>query len=714
MPYQVVNSLENDVLLECLYLTCRLKKQACSRSSLLEGLPVEEQLSPDLISRAAHQVGIRAKQVKRALSEMDNKLLPMILLLNNDDACVLVELKSEQSQVVVIHPAISNEPQTMKWSELDAIYSGECFQLRVAHRFDKRIETVLEDYTEHWFWGTIIRSAPIYKDVLSATLLINVFALASPLFIMNVYDRVVPNAAMETLWALVVGVGLIFIFDFIIKKLRHMFLEVAGKKSDILLSSKIFAKTLSMKMAVRPKSVGAFASNLREFDSVRTFITSTSMIALADFPFVILFLAVIYFVGGSLVLVPLLTLPVIILYGIITQFAVQRAVEKTYKLGAQKNALLIESLSGIETIKCLGAEGHLQHDWEQAVGHTAFWSQKSRIISASTGHFSQLVQQLTMVFIVVYGAYLIADLELTMGALVACVMLSGRIAAPIAQLANLLANYQQTKTAFISLDGIMKQPDESVSAEQSRVHIAKMQGKLQFNNVAFAYPEKTLNALNDLSFSIKSGDSVGIIGRVGSGKTSLARLLLGLYEPAEGSVLVDNIEIRQADLSDVRRNISYVDQSPTLFYGTLKDNVAYGKSLVEDWQVLDALQVAGLESMVNSDPKGLDQEVGEQGSNLSGGQRQAVAIARAILRDSPVYILDEPTSAMDNLSEDLVKKRLQEKLQGKTVLLITHKMSMLSMVDRVIVMDAGRIIADGPKDAVLDALKKGEVKVVTR
>ena len=706
--------MEKDVLLECLYLACRLKKQECSRSSLLEGLPVADVLTPDLISRAAHQVGIRAKQVQRDLSDMDNKLLPMILLLNNDDACVLVEVKREQSQVVVIHPAISNEPQTMKWTELDAMYSGQCFQLRVAYRFDKRIETAMQDYSEHWFWGTIMRSAPIYKDVLLATLLINVFALASPLFVMNVYDRVVPNAAMETLWALVVGVSLIFIFDFIVKKLRHMFLEVAGKKSDILLSSKVFAKTLSMKMAVRPKSVGAFASNLREFDSVRTFITSTTMIALADFPFVILFLGVIYFVGGALVIVPLITLPIVVLYGIITQFAVHRAVEKTYKLGSQKNALLIETLSGIETVKCLGAEGHLQHEWEQAVGHTAFWSQKSRMISASTGHFSQLVQQMTMIFLVVYGTYLIGELELTMGALVACVMLSGRIAAPVAQLANLLANYQQTKTAFTSLDGIMGQPDEAVSAEQSRVHIAQMKGDLQFKDVIFAYPEKTQNALDGLSFSIKAGEKVGIIGRIGSGKTSLARLLLGLYEPAEGAVLIDGIEIRQVDLTDVRRHISYVDQSPTLFFGTLKDNVAYGRSLVEDNQVLDALKVAGLESMVNNDPKGLDQEVGEQGCTLSGGQRQSVAIARAMLRDSAVYILDEPTSAMDNLSEELVKSRMQEKLQDKTVVLITHKMSMLSMVDRVIVMDGGRIMADGPKDAVIEALKKGEIKVINR
>ena len=708
------NNIENNVMLECLYLACRLKKQECSRTALLEGLPVNNGLSADLISRAAHQVGIRAKQVRRKLFDLDNKLLPVILLLNNDDACVLVELKPEQSQVVVIHPAISNEPQIMKWTELDAIYSGECFQLRVANRFDKRIQAGVEDYTQHWFWGTIIRSAPIYKDVLLATLLINLFALASPLFVMNVYDRVVPNAAIETLWALVAGVSLVFVFDFAVKKLRHMFLEVAGKKSDILLSSKVFAKVLSMKMAVRPKSVGAFASNLREFDSVRTFITSTTMIAMADFPFVILFLTVIYYVGGSLVIVPLITLPIIVIYGIITQFAVQRAVEKTYKLGSQKNALLIESLSSIETIKCLGAEGHLQHDWEQTVGHTAFWSQKSRMISASTGHFSQLVQQLTMAFIVVYGTYLIADLELTMGALVACVMLSGRIAAPIAQLANLLANYQQTKTAFMSLDGIMGQPDEAVTAEQSRVHLPLMKGDLLFKNVSFSYPDKSINALDSLSVSIKAGEKVGIIGRIGSGKTSLARLLLGLYEPNEGSILLDGIEIRQADLTDVRRNISYVDQSPTLFFGTLKDNVAYGRSLVEDRQVLDALQVAGLEGMVSSDPAGLDQEVGERGSTLSGGQRQAVAIARAMLRDSPVYILDEPTSSMDNVSEELVKLRLQEKLKNKTVVLITHKMAMLSMVDRVIVMEAGRIIADGPKDAIIEALKKGDIKVATR
>ncbi|WP_237446110.1 type I secretion system permease/ATPase [Sinobacterium norvegicum] len=709
-----VNCEINDVLLECLYLSCRFKNKECSRSALTAGLPIKTVLTPSLLTRAAAQVGVKAKQVAKPLTEISNNLLPVILLLNEGDACVLLQLDTDKGEAVVILPKESLQEQSIPLDQLDQRYSGVCFQLRIAHRFDGRIDSVVDDYSDHWFWGTILRSTPIYRDVLLASLLINIFAVASPLFVMNVYDRVVPNAAVETLWALVVGVCLIFIFDFVLKKLRHQFLEVAGKKSDILLSSQIYAKTLAMKMMARPKSVGAFASNLKEFDSVRSFITSTTMIAVADLPFVILFLAVIYYVGGSLVVVPLVSMPIVIIYGLIAQFAVQRAIEKTYKLSAQKNALLIESLQGIETIKCLGAEGSLQHDWEQAVGHTAYWSQKSREISTSTNHFSQLVQQLTMVFIVVYGVYLIAELELTMGALVACVMLSGRIAGPISQIANLLANYQQTKTAYTSLDGIMAKPDERVVADKSVVNLPAIAGNLQFNEVSFSYPEKEILALNNVSFNIQAGEKVGIIGRIGSGKTSLARLLMGLYEPSDGRVLIDNIEIRQTNISDIRKNISFVDQAPTLFYGSLKENVGYGQTIVDEKEVLDVLSDVGLASMVNGDPKGLDLEIGEQGVTLSGGQRQAVALARALLRDASVYLLDEPTSAMDNLSEEFIKTRLTQRLADKTVVLITHKMSMLSMVDRVIVMDAGKIVADGPKDAVITALKNGEINVVNR
>jgi ATP-binding cassette subfamily C protein LapB len=510
---------------------------------------------------------------------------------------------------------------------------------------------------------------------------------------------------------MVVGVCVIFIFDFIIKKLRHEFLEVAGKKSDILLSSKLFAKTLSMKMKARPKSIGAFASNLKDFDSIRSFITSTSMIAMADLPFIMLFLFVIYYVGGALVIIPLITMPIIIIYGLIAQFAVQRSIEKTYQLSARKNALVIESLSNIETVKCLGAQSHLQHEWEQAVGHTAYWSQKSRMISASTNHFAQLMQQLNMVFIVVLGTYLIADLELTMGALIACVMLSGRIAGPISQFASLLANYQQTKTAFTSLNDIMAQPDESISTKDSHISLTNITGDIHLNNVSFGYPEKTTQALSNVNIKIKAGERIGIIGRVGSGKTSLARLLLGLYEPNQGHVLLDGIDIRQCNLADVRRQISYVDQSSDLFLGTLKQNVSYGLNFVDDQHIISALNTAGLSDMVNSDPQGLDQMIAEKGANLSGGQRQAVAIARAVLRNTSVLVLDEPTSAMDNLSEESVKANLKLHINEKTVILITHKMSMLSLVDRVIIMDAGKVVADGSKESIISALKQGEIKV---
>ncbi len=702
-----------DSLLESLLIVCRLEKRPVSRAVVLSGLPVQGHLTTELFIRAAQQASIKAKLLSKALSDIPTGVLPAVLLLKSDKAdiksCVLLKINHAKNTATIIDPEQPDDPKVLALAQLEALYAGQCFFLKTELKFEERISASFSDYSTHWFWGTLWLSIPIYRDVLLASLLINIFTIVSPLFVMNVYDRVVPNNAMETLWSLAIGTLIVFAFDFALKILRYDFLEVAGKKSDVLLTSKIFSKAMNLKMSARPVSVGSFASNLREFDSVRGFITSTTMVSLADLPFLFLFLLVIWYVGGSLVLIPLLIFPIVIIYGLISQFPLYRAVEKTYRSSAQKNALLIESLIGIETVKSLGIENELQHQWEQNVGHLAHWGQKSRIISATTNHFSAFMQQVVMVGMVVYGVYLISDQMLTLGGLVACVMLSSRVAAPISQIAGLLAGYQQAKIAYESLDDVMKLSDEVSDITESKINFENINGDISFKNVYFSYPNGSDPVLHDFSLEIKQGEKVAIIGRLGSGKTTVLKMLQGFYYADKGHLFIDGIDIRQLGIADVRRQISYVDQAPMFFYGTLKDNLTKGLTFISDEKIIEVIHAVGLMSLINSHPAGLNLMIAEQGNNLSGGQKQSLALARAMLRSPAIFSLDEPTSAMDNASEDFIKKSMLPHLQDKTVVLVTHKMSMLSLVDRVVVMDAGRKVADGPRDAVLAMLKEGKI-----
>jgi len=545
---------------------------------------------------------------------------------------------------------------------------------------------------------------------LLASLLINIFAVANPLFVMNVYDRVVPNDALETLWVLALGVLLVYGFDFVLKSLRSYFLEVAGKKSDILLSAFIMERVLGAKMSERAASVGAFASQLREFETVRSFITSSTVTAFVDLPFALLFVLVIAYVGGPLVWVPLAALPLILGYAFYIQRPLRFAVEQTYEAAAHKNAALIETLSSMETVKALGAEGRVQRQWERSTGHLARWGQRTRLLSSSAATVAGAVQQMCSVFVVVMGVYLIAEKELTMGALIACVMLSQRVLAPMAQVAGLMVNYQQTVTAYEGLEQVVAKQQERAE-DQQFVQRPRLDGRLQFDNVSFSYPNEDIQSLDKVSFSIAPGERVGIIGRIGSGKTTLQKLMLGLYQPQQGTVMVDGLDIQQIDPADLRRNIGYVPQDVVLFFGSVKDNIVYGAPHVEDDQVLRAADIAGVTEFVNTHPQGFGRAVGERGEALSGGQRQSIAVARSLLNDPPMFIFDEPSTGMDNSSEERLKQKLSSATEGKTVVLVTHKTGLLSLVDRVIVLDRGRLIADGPKESVIEALRKGQLRV---
>ncbi|MFT6387669.1 MAG: ATP-binding cassette subfamily C protein LapB [Cellvibrionaceae bacterium] len=699
-----------DPLLACLLLMTRLKDSPCSETSLIAGLPlVDQRLSPELFVRAASRAGLEARVVKRRLDDISSIVLPVVLLIEDDHAIVLKQI-DETKQAALIIDALNERENKITLSDLKSKYSGYAIYVKSEERFDQAQDLSAKLPVEHWFWSVMKSSWRIYRDVLLASFFINLFAVATPLFVMNVYDRVVPNQAIETLWVLAIGVIIVYIFDLILKGLRGYFIEVAGKKSDILLSSFLFERVLGSRFSERPNSVGSFASQFREFDTVRNFYTSSTIAALVDIPFIILFLLIIFYVGGPIVWVPIAALPIILIYGLLMQKPIKNAVEQTFVSSAQKNATLIESLVGLETVKVLGAEGYLQRVWEKSVGHMAYWSQRVRILSMSVGLFSGLIQQLASVVLIIVGVYLIAERELTMGALIASFMLAGRAMGPIAQVASLLVSYDQTKTALSALDDIVAKTQER-NPEKPFIKRPSFEGGIQFNKVTFHYPDERQAALDNVSFKIEPGEKVAIIGRIGSGKSTIQKLLLGLYQPDQGGVLFDGIDNQQIDPADLRRHIGHVPQDLILFSGSVKSNIVYGSPHVGDEEIIRVASLSGVKEFVDRHPLGFDRQVGERGQALSGGQRQSIGIARALLSSPSMCLMDEPTNGMDNSTESLVKDNLLSALEGKTIILVTHKTSLLSLVDRVIVLDNGRLIADGAKEPVLDALKKGQLRV---
>nr|ART36357.1 C794 [uncultured bacterium] len=695
-------------MLDCLTFVSRLHQLPKSAQALTAGLPLLDGcLTPALFVRAAERAGINSRLVRRPLEGISAAVLPVVLLLNERRAVVLLGWQADGSGRIADPDSGMGEDIWPRQRLVDA-YAGSALLVRPAPIFDERSAEHGDLVSGHWFWGTLRNLWPIYGEVLLAAFLVNVFALAMPLFTMNVYNRVVPNRAIETLWVLAIGVAVISLFDVLMRSLRAYFLDVAGKKFDVTLSARLFEQVMGLRMEARPRSVGAFANQLSEFESFREFITSATLTTLIDLPFALLFLAVIAWLGGPLVFVPLALMPIVILYGWRAQSRLRVLVQQSMRQASQKQATLIETLTGFETLRSIGAAGPIQRRWEQVIGSMARIGMRSRLLSASVINVAGLAVQLSSVGILVYGVHRIIEGELSVGGLIACVMLAGRALSPLAQVAGLLVRFDQSMAALRSVNQIMQLPVER-PPERNFLHRPVLQGAIEFSNVSFSYPGQQIMALDNISLRIAPGERVAVIGRIGSGKSTLEKLILGLYEPTAGAVLLDGIDLRQIDPADVRRNIGYVPQDVTLFFGSLRDNIALAAPQADDETVLRAAELAGVMSFVSRHPAGLEQQIGERGEGLSGGQRQAVAIARGMLLEPPLLIMDEPTNSMDNSSEEQFKNRLMPLLDGRTLLLVTHRASLLSLVGRVIVMDGGRIVADGPKDQVLEALRGGRL-----
>lgn len=700
---------EVDSLLTCLQVVCRFHGQQASAESISFGLPLDEgKLSPSTFGRAAQRLGFASQIEKQPLDAINPALLPAILLLDGDRACVLHALDVEKGTASLIYPQLPDSETETSLAALSEQYTGTVLYCRPKFQFDKRTTRTHTDRKGHWFWGVIAENRKLYRDICIAALMINIFAVAMPLFVMNVYDRVVPNHATHTLWVLAIGVLIALSADLLLRLMRGWFIDLAASRSDAKLSASIMERVLGLSLAHRPQSAGAFAANVQSFESIRSFVSSMTVVGLVDLPFVLLFLLVIMLISWPLGIPVVVGAVGLIIYASIAQRRLRDLSEETMSAGSQRNATLVEGLSNLESVKSFGVESQIQATYERTSLYISNISARLKFIAATIQNGAQWTQHIVSVAIIILGVYLIIEGELSQGGLIAAYLLSSRAMAPVSQAAGLLGQYHQAATALRTLDEIMALPQERTPGK-SWVSRPVLSGKVEFRDVQFEYPESGQQALKGVSVKLNAGERVAILGKNGSGKSTLQRLLLGLYYPAAGTISLDNVDLRQLDPAELRRNIGYVPQDVELFYGSLRENILLSRP-VSDEELLRVAELSGLKPYVDAHPEGFDLQIGERGQRLSGGQRQAVAIARAMVGDPPILLLDEPTGSLDHSSEENFKRQLALAAEGKTVVMVTHRTSLLELANRIIVLDGGRVVADGAKDTVIEALRQGKIR----
>ncbi|MFM2422618.1 MAG: hypothetical protein RL291_1148 [Pseudomonadota bacterium] len=565
-------------------------------------------------------------------------------------------------------------------------------------------QEAIPEQPRNWLWPAFTMSRGLYGEAIAGTVAINVLALALPLFTMNIYDRVMPNAAQETLWALAIGVTLAVVFDFAIKVLRGRLVDRAGQRADVMLSREIFAKLLGARLTAKSQSAGVRANTLREYEALREFFASASLTTFGDIPFILLFLIMVWVVAGPLVLVPIFAIPLLLGLGWLTQRALERLTAQQFRETAQRNAVAVETLVGFETVKAAGAESWAASQWEQAVAQSIRTGQEIRNVNAIGVNAVQAAQTLIQVGMIIVGFYMVVAGQLTTGAIIAATMLAGRVMQPLAGLALLLARLNQTRIAYRLLTEIVTAPQER-DPKSPPLSAVKLQGAISFENVTYRYEQEAPPVLQGLSIDIKPGERVGIVGGIGTGKSTLLKLIDGLYRPTDGRVLADGVPVHLIDPAVLRRQIGFALQGADLFHGTVRSNITLGVPGASDADVLRAAERAGALTWIMKQPKGLETPVRERGSGLSGGQRQSITLARALVGDPKILLLDEPTSDMDPTTEENVVRRLQAGLKGVTVIVVTHRPAMLALVDRLIVIEDGKKLLDGPKASVLASLK---------
>ena len=614
--------------------------------------------------------------------------LPAIVVLNDSRVCVLLEINSD-NQYRLFDPNQETKVSKLPAEEFIKVYSETVLLLKTP----KQVRDESKQKKVDWFWGSLRQSKWTYTQVLIAAAVSNFLGLSTSLFIMVVYDRVVPNQAIESLIALTIGVLIALAFDFLIKTIRAGFIDRAGKKADGRMSRLIFDQLMAMNLASKSAKSGALASTVREFESLRDFFTSATLVAVVDLPFIFLFIYIISLIGGPLAYIPLVCVPIVILTGLIVQPFLAKLSVETMETGMSKQGVLVETLNGLETIKATGSAGLMKKRFQEATSSQSDTGLKSRMLSQFAINSAVSVQQFAQIAIIFYGVFLIQDGIVTMGSLIAVVILAGRTLAPLSQLASALTRVNSARTAYRSINDLMSKPRDRANTENP-ISRPNLSGKIEFKGVCFRYPNAPEPTIKDLNFTIEPGQKVAILGKMGSGKSTIARLLAGLYEPDSGSILIDGVDIRQIDPADLRRNVGFMLQETWLFSGSIKENIQMGFAEYTDEHILTIARMTGVDDFVRQNPRGYDFQLKERGEGLSGGQRQSINLARALLHDPSTVILDEPTSSMDTATEKMVLDNLSDWMGPRTLVAITHRNSIVRLASRVLVIDQGVLVAD--------------------
>lgn len=708
-PAHACATQSQDTLLRSIAWLCDHHGVGRSYQALTAGLPVTGVLSPSLALASLESAGLSAGLVERHIQALPTQLVPIVLLRKGQGGCILLGREADKSQTnsfvyKVILPEISYDPVELSQSEVDELYAGFAILAKLSAKADTRAGEEVAKPAGHWLLGTLWRYRRYYRSAAIGAVLINVLALAGVFFTMNVYDRVVPNQAFVTLWSLAIGVVVAMIFEAIARYVRSHLLDVAGKKADLVLGTLLFRQALSLQMEHKPASSGTFANQLREFETVRDFATSATLSAVSDLPFILMFVGVIFFLGGPLGWIPLLLIPLILVISVLIQWPLARTMKENLRESSLKQGVLIESIEGLETLKSVRGEAYMQRRWNNFSALTAKSAMKSRELSNIATGLVAFFQQVQSVVLIVAGVYLIDAGDLTLGALIGVVLLAGRATAPLGTVVSLAVRFQQAKAAMQSLNGLMAMP---VDRLDSREYLTKpsITGQIELKNVGFSYPAPPTQPnppiLKDINICIEAGERIAILGRVGSGKSTLLRVMARLYLPVEGQIFSGGLDVNQIDPADWRTAVGYVGQEARLFYGSLRENIMIGRPEASSQEFLRVLRLTGLDHVAARHPLGINLPIGEMGEGLSGGQRQLVSLARTLLLGPNLLLLDEPTSAMDSQTEAVFLKHLQSAVQGQTLVVVTHRPPLLSLVDRIVVVEDGKVVADGPKDTVL-------------